>query len=330
MVNETVFICITPIKNEAWILPHFLEVNSIWADKIIVVDQSSTDGSVEILQNHPKVILLENTNQGYDEFHRSKLLWEAVRKIEAKKRIVIALDADEFIPPALTESMEWKSFKEMEPGTNIFMKWIQVMPGLKTYYHFGEEKSFGYVDDGKEISGGKIHNARVPVNKMVKPYHCSEVVNLHLGDVPVIRNYKKHSWYLMWEFLNKEYTPLDININYRKTVNSSNKAVKPLKKNWLPSGRFPQILDISADTVTWWDIEILNWLQEYGEAKFRRIDIWNYNWNLTGQKLGIGKVISDPRAPVDKAIMNYINLVKYKKGNSLVRGMNFLIRNFWK
>lgn len=330
MAEDIVFICITPTKNEAWILPYFLELNSHWADQFIVVDQNSDDGSVEILRNHPKVNLIENKRTDYDEAYRSELLWGAVRKINANKRIVIALDADEFIPPALTQTLEWNSFKEMAPGTNIYMKWMQIMPGLKTYYHFGDIKPFGYVDDGKEIAGKKIHSARVPLNAGVKPYYCSEVLNLHLGDVPVIRNYKKHSWYLMWEFINKKASPLDLNINYRKSVKPSNKAVKPVEEEWIPAGVFPETLDIKVDALTWWDTEILNWMKTYGENRFRRIDIWNFNWNLIGLKSGYGKKIVDPRSPLDRLVISYIAFVKYRKGNYFVRAVNYFIKLFWK
>lgn len=53
-------VVLTPVRNEAWILPRFLTVTAKLADAIIVLDQNSTDGSVEICQAHPKVHLLRN------------------------------------------------------------------------------------------------------------------------------------------------------------------------------------------------------------------------------------------------------------------------------
>jgi glycosyltransferase involved in cell wall biosynthesis len=41
-------ICLTPVKNEAWLLDRFLQATSLWADFIIIADQMSTDGSQEI------------------------------------------------------------------------------------------------------------------------------------------------------------------------------------------------------------------------------------------------------------------------------------------
>ncbi len=52
MENEKpLLICLTPIKNEAWILDRFLKCASLWADYIIIADQQSTDSSIEIAKN---------------------------------------------------------------------------------------------------------------------------------------------------------------------------------------------------------------------------------------------------------------------------------------
>lgn len=329
MVNNSCFICITPVKNEAWILPYFLEINSHWADKIIVVDQGSTDGSLEILEKHPKVILIKNERKEYDEAYRSQLLWESARKVGGKKRIVIALDADEYIPPELIHLSEWKSLKELEPGTRIYMKWIQVQPGLKYFYVVGDGKPFGYVDDGTKISGKIIHSERVPLNASVKPFYCKEVVNIHLGDVPVVRNYKKHSWYLMYEYLNTKNSALDLNLNYRKSKVSKG-SLERIKKMWLPETISKAHLDISEDTQTWWDYEILNWLEEFGEIKFKKLDIWGLDWNFVQSHTESISRIEDPRSVLDKFILRYIDQVKHKKKNIFVRTSNYVIKSFWR
>ncbi len=47
--DKPVLICLTPIRNEAWILERFLQCASLWADYIIIGDQNSDDGSREIV-----------------------------------------------------------------------------------------------------------------------------------------------------------------------------------------------------------------------------------------------------------------------------------------
>lgn len=53
-------IVLTPVFNEAWILPAFLIAMSLWADYIIIADQMSTDGSREIYKEFEKVIVINN------------------------------------------------------------------------------------------------------------------------------------------------------------------------------------------------------------------------------------------------------------------------------
>ena len=59
-MTQPKIICLTPVRNEAWILKAFLSATSLWADIIIIADQMSTDGSREIARQFPKVKLLEN------------------------------------------------------------------------------------------------------------------------------------------------------------------------------------------------------------------------------------------------------------------------------
>ena len=98
-------ICITPIKNEAWILDRFLKCASTWADHIIMADQGSTDGSLEIIQHYPKVRLVEAPCQEFNMGKMRQALLEMARTIPGP-RIIISLDADESL------SANWKDSTE--------------------------------------------------------------------------------------------------------------------------------------------------------------------------------------------------------------------------
>ena len=93
-MNRPLLICMTPVRNEAWILNAFLKATSLWADFIIIADQCSTDGSREIAMRYPKVILIDNNNTDYNEAVRQKMLIDKAREIDGDK-ILFALDADE-------------------------------------------------------------------------------------------------------------------------------------------------------------------------------------------------------------------------------------------
>ena len=78
-MKKPFLICLTPVKNEAWILHAFLKATSLWADYIIIADQMSTDGSREIALSYPKVILIDNDNQEFNEVERQKMLIDKAR-----------------------------------------------------------------------------------------------------------------------------------------------------------------------------------------------------------------------------------------------------------
>src|SRR5271156_6551480 len=101
-------VVLTPVRNEAWILPRFLEVTGRIADRIIILDQNSTDGSIELCRAHPKVELLQNPSRKYDEAERQRILIEAARRLVPMPRILLALDADEIIAADAPETDDWK------------------------------------------------------------------------------------------------------------------------------------------------------------------------------------------------------------------------------
>ena len=100
---KPLLICMTPIRNEAWVLHAFLKATSIWADYIIIADQLSTDGSREIALSYPKVILIDNNHPDYNEADRQKMLIDRARQIEGDK-ILFGLDADEIFAANFQET----------------------------------------------------------------------------------------------------------------------------------------------------------------------------------------------------------------------------------
>ena len=96
-MKKPLVFCLTPVKNEAWILERFLSCASLWADKIIIADQGSTDGSKEIAAKFAKVITIDNPSTVLNEFNRQQLLLAEARRISSDPKVLLALDADEFL-----------------------------------------------------------------------------------------------------------------------------------------------------------------------------------------------------------------------------------------
>ena len=51
-------IALAQVKDAAWIIEKWLQRTSEYADAIVMLDDGSTDGTYEILKEHPKVIRL--------------------------------------------------------------------------------------------------------------------------------------------------------------------------------------------------------------------------------------------------------------------------------
>jgi len=60
-------ICMAPVRNEASILDRFLQCASLWADRTIVGDHCSDDGSREVASRYPKVDLLFEDSPDFSE-----------------------------------------------------------------------------------------------------------------------------------------------------------------------------------------------------------------------------------------------------------------------
>src|SRR3954470_6821294 len=95
-LNRPTIIMLVPVRNEAWILKQFLECASLWADHIIVADQSSEDNSRELAAAFPKVTVIDNPYLEYSEVDRQRLLIAESRRFPLP-RILMAIDADEFL-----------------------------------------------------------------------------------------------------------------------------------------------------------------------------------------------------------------------------------------
>lgn len=294
-------ICLTPIKNESWILDRFLKGASLWADYIIIADQSSNDGSKEIALRYPKVTLLENHSKAYDEAGRQRLLIDAARRIP-EQRLLIALDADEMLTANFLKSREWDTILHLNKGTVIKLKWANMRQDLRTYWTPQGDLPIGYMDDGSNHVGMKIHSPRIPI-----PYHAK---NVTLHDIRVLhyqytdweRMKSKQRWYQCWERLNNPHrNSIEIFRQYHHMDAITQDEIQLLPRNWL-EGYLEAGIDMTSvrrDVSFWTDQEILEWLDQYETKDFRREAIWDVNWvhlaSRMGRKTGLSRY-RDPRS----------------------------------
>ena len=117
-IIRPLFIVMTPVRNEAWVLHAFLRTTSLWADYIIIADQMSTDGSRDVYQLYEKVIVINNTNPNFNEAERQSMLIAKAREVAAGRDcILFGLDADEIMPAHWMQTNDGQRILNSIPGT---------------------------------------------------------------------------------------------------------------------------------------------------------------------------------------------------------------------
>jgi hypothetical protein len=324
-------ICLTPVKNEAWILDRFLKCTSLWADHIIIADQFSEDNSRSIAQNYQKVTLLNNPSKAYDEQARQKLLLKAARKIK-EPRLIVALDADEILTSNFFKSMEWKNVLSAPKGTVIRFQWINIRPDFKTYWSPDGALPMGFIDDGSEHSGNLIHSPRIPIANCSNTITLKNIKCLHYQYTNWDRMKSKQRWYQVWERINNPHrSSIEIYRQYHHMDIIKNENIKSLNKDWL-LGYIKNGIDMTIDNhdeVFWYDREVLKFFDYNGTKKFRREAIWDVNWEQLANNLG--KTLNafqykDPRGRNERYIHMWLKKTQDASNKLSVRIIQKILR----
>lgn len=331
--GETKVICLTPVKNESWILEKFLMAASLWADHIIVADQLSDDDSCMIASKFPKVILIKNPSKEFNEPERQKLLIEAARKIEGP-RLLITLDADEVLTGNFHASKEWRFVKKAPPGTIIRFKWVNLRPGYKEYWSPDHNFPWGFMDDGSEHVGEVIHSTRIPMPPTAMTLDLSEIKVLHFQYVDWARMKSKHRWYQCWETLNRpERSAFEIYKQYHHMYEVKASDLQRVKEEWFDyyQSNGIDIKAVKEEGIYWWDRQVLEYFQQYGTSRFKKLDIWDAKWGQLADHFRIDGIpsLSDPRGMFDKLIHSWLNSGAYNASgvmNGVIRRVLKLFR----
>ncbi len=301
-------VCLTPVKNEAWILERFLTCASDWADRIIVADQGSDDGSREIARRFPKVELIENSGQEYDESQRQQQLIAAARR-HPGPRLLIALDADEFLTATFRSSPEWHMTLRAIPGTIVNFQWACVLPDRTSYYVFPSELPLGYMDDGAEHRGDPIHSPRVPLPATSPRLSLREIKVMHLSTIDLARFRSKIRWYQCWELLKGRWDRQLLHLYrwYHRDFWIPPHLVSQLPREW--TAYRADVLSVPTQEYYRWDDEVLRLMLQHGTRTFSRLAIWDEDWERMYRRIhGIAPPASlrDPRSPAERWVHDWL------------------------
>jgi hypothetical protein len=304
-MEKPTIICLTPVKNEAWILDRFLKCASLWADHIIVADQNSSDGSREIALRFPKVRLIRNEATRFSEPERVQVLLEESRKIPGP-RLLIALDADEILTSNFLKSAEWQTMLDCRKGTLIRLDWANIFPGM-THYWLSEDRVFGLMDDGSAYQGPVIHSPRVPLPVDAPSLALKEIKVLHYQYTDWDRMRSKQRWYQCWELLHDPTrSPAGLYRTYHHMYSVNPDDLHPIPSSWFETYT-AQGIDMTStfrESVYWWDKEVLGFFKDRGVNFFSKLDIWAQDWVRLAEREGFEQAcrFRDPRSRLEKAV----------------------------
>ena len=281
-MQRPLLVCLTPVKNEAWILERFLRCISLWADHIIIADQRSTDGSREIARRFPKVTLIDNQSEVFNEPERQQMLLTEARKIPGPK-VLMALDTDEFLSANFLTSPEWETIIRAPPGTVIRFQWPEILSDASElrYFNYRWAPPIGYVDDGAVHKGPDIHSVRVPVPSAAPALFPTQIKIMHYCMLDLERFKSKIRWYQCFEHINMQRKPLDLYRFYHENLYVSPTVIQPVPREWMQEyeRRGIDMSTVHREGVYRWDREVLQYFEKYGTARFKRLALWDVNWN---------------------------------------------------
>jgi Glycosyl transferase family 2 len=306
-VTAPKLICVTPARNEAWIIERFLQAAELWADHVVLADQGSTDETVAIARQFNKVEVVRNPARAYDEGARQRLLLAAARQFPGP-RVIIALDADEFLTPNWTGSDEWREAISAPPGTVLRFDWVNVLPdGGRAWIPPGK-LALGFVDDGRDHDGPKIHATRIPVAPDAPARDLREVKVLHWQYTDWPRMKSKQRWYQCWERVHHpRKRPVQIYRQYHRMDAFPPEQIQPVDASWI--GEYARVgIDLKPTPSPgpfWWDAEVLRWITEHGVSEFARLDLWDADWHEVARQLDVSapaESLCDPRGRLERRI----------------------------
>lgn len=310
-------------------LDRFLRCASLWADHIIIADQGSEDDTVAIARSYAKVTLVHNPDPTYDEGARQRLLLEQARRFPGP-RILLALDADEILSANWMGNPEWQSVHAARPGTVIRLQWANLRPDLESCWVQPEEIPFGFVDDGSPHAGSPIHSSRLPTPPGAASLVLRDIKVLHYQYTDWKRMESKQRSYQCWERLqHPSRRPAHLYRQYHFMHAVAPDQISATRPEWM-GGYQSEGIDMTSVTragVYYWDVQILRLLAEHGSGPFRRVDIWDVDWQELGERLGLaGDHCRDPRSWLDRLILSWLKATQGRPTYFHRRAVQWLLR----
>ena len=281
------------VRNEENCVEQALRLLKLYVDKLIVLNDGSTDATAQILQALLQEGIVDEilTNQislwelGSESDNQQKLL-EAVRAHGGTH--IVWIDADEIISANCLDNNYLRNFiLSLKPGESASLKHQNLWRSPYVYradnspYALFWRNAIFCDYPGASFSTSALHGSRYPSPLPGKHYRVpEEYVILHFQFVNWKNLLIKQAWYRCLEHVKKIQSVRAINERYRESKNEKGIVVKPIRPEWFAGYQEIELLDVSVyDKPVAWRLEqVRGWFKKYGKKYFKELDIWDVDW----------------------------------------------------
>lgn len=327
-------IVVTPVRNEAWVLEAFLTHCSSWADRIIIADQHSTDGSRGIAARFPKVTLIDNpTDEWVENLCRARLLEEAGR-FEGDK-IIFGMDADEFLSEGFEQTEGWQRIMHSQPNEVFMFRWLNLYGDLQHGIVEGDGAEWAAhykpgIDIATEytrIEHHAVHCMRVPClpEDRCRYTMIDDIRFVHLAGLDRHRVANKLDFYQVVNYDKnpRKSNPVNLYRSYSRQLKQSAPLLDtPVRLVAADNNRDITHLLRSADCGQHYVDEMVGILQREGCRKFAALCIWD---NPDLRKAGVNY-----RPPIRYRLMHsWLKATEHVGSRPWVRALDKLLKKLF-
>ena len=255
-------VVLTPMRDEGWCAEAFFSTCSLWADHILVSDQSETKVVASLAEKYPKVEIFRNATRNYNELeNRNNLLREG--RARFGESVFISLDADERLTANILDPEIQFKIRTLPGGTALSIPFANLTPE-QTFWEVALDP-IGFSDDGRVAKvSDSIHFPRTCISEFDQSVDLGLKI-LHLQYLDQKRFKSKVDWYKLLEVTNLgARCPVATYRRYSHFQAIRSSDLKPLRpemvEGYLKEGVDPLLIRREADY--WWESDVAAMLKQ--------------------------------------------------------------------